>query len=320
MISRSEVLTAPGISRDLELVLLGDEHAEHRTSLWILATMTCALGMATAGDGDAGDRGVVVCAVRARVPRPSGCRSPRTVRVGGSAWRRPAGWCLRARRDVARPDRVDHVSSRDAGRRPRRRHRALDYLHTDRRHRHYFALRLADGRRSSMTGRSRRAGTRPRSWCRRSAGWPCSGFSCGWRGRAARRRSARARLALAPSSSVVPIADLVSSTACTSRSALRGAGGAGRRSGAAGAAPRAVGAHRRRRARRGDDRPQSSLARSGDVAGRRAGEGAEQAALFRNSSTPTRSAATGPTPRASPPRRRSCSRCCIGAARAIRRS
>jgi len=47
VISRSEVLTALWYLATLELVLLGDEHAEHRTSLWILAMMTCALGMAT---------------------------------------------------------------------------------------------------------------------------------------------------------------------------------------------------------------------------------------------------------------------------------
>ncbi|HEY2386116.1 MAG TPA: tetratricopeptide repeat protein [Candidatus Binatia bacterium] len=47
VISRSEVLTALWYLATLELVLLGDEHAEHRTVLWLLAIGTCALGMAT---------------------------------------------------------------------------------------------------------------------------------------------------------------------------------------------------------------------------------------------------------------------------------
>ncbi len=47
VISRSEVLMAFWYLATLELVLLGDEHARRRLPLWMLAVVTCALGMAT---------------------------------------------------------------------------------------------------------------------------------------------------------------------------------------------------------------------------------------------------------------------------------
>ncbi len=258
---------------DLDVVLLGEMRPRARMICWGAAVVVCALGMAS--------KPMMVTAPLARdLARTHGVARGRRRPPGGAACRALAA-VRRARRHLGRARLPDPHVSRPS-RRGGRGHRAARLSsHAARRHlallpparlagRSDHRLRLAD---RAQLARSRGVGAG--RWLAADLG----GLGWLWR----RRRAAAAfwlgfaLLALAPSSSIVPIADLVFEHRSVSDGRrLRGVGGVGGPS-----IPAARGCLRdtgRDRARVGNRGAQRGLARSRRAVGGRARQGARKAA------------------------------------------